>query len=161
MEEKYKAILKDINAAINEFSGFLDPEYRLREIGDEQTSDKGLSWDLSVDGWNEASFPSNFRRGVYLLFGSNSEKGLHGVYVAKASYNNCIGKRLDFHLNNPRRDDKIYPMKDGSGTEYLIDFVTTIPLHERLSFLASSLEEYIVRSLSDKKIHLLNQIGRS
>ena len=158
--EKYQEYIASINEGIIEFSNFLKLEYYLSPIDNSKLKDPKHSWDLTRIGWDETSFPNGTDRGVYFIFGKkkNDDNKL-GVYVGKASNSSMMGKRLNSHLNNSERHNKIYPMRDNVGDEFLLEYVVTYPM-EGLFYFAPALEEFLIYFLQDKKVYLLNGVGK-
>ena len=159
--EKYSLIISAINNGLKEFSAYLHHDYYFAPIDTIKISDKNISWNLTETGWWDAQFPSGGSQGVYFIFGRKKDnENSVGVYVGKASHSSAIGSRLDKHLNNPERDNKIYPMKDKIGNSFLLELVVTIPMGEELHFLAPALEEYLIYNLQNQNIYLLNAVGK-
>ena len=92
-----------------------------------------------------ASWPSNESPGVYIFM--DIDKDI--TYIGKASFNNCIGGRL-----NSRFDPKWTPKKPESQG---CTFITTIPLPNNLAFEASAIEEYLLKHLNTRS----NRVGNS
>lgn len=149
-----------INKGILDFNNFLNKTYQLPLINDERIESKLATWILKEEAWFDRSFPNGSSKGLYFIFGFNPEDGNEkGVYVGKASHeNSAIGARLDKHLNNPDRDKRIYKLRHKNGIDYELDFVTTIPL-DKMPFISSAAEEFLIYYLKDNGINLLNHIG--
>ncbi len=99
--------------------------------------------DISIE--DHASWPSNESPGVYIFL--DSHKNI--TYIGKASFNNCIGGRL-----NSRFDTKWNPKKpESQGCHY----ITTIALPRELSFEAPAIEEYLLKALSTRS----NSVGNN
>ena len=99
--------------------------------------------DISLEA--RASWPSNENPGVYILLDSNKKI----IYIGKASFNNCIGGRL-----NSRFDTKWNPKKpESEGCKY----ITTIALTKDIAFEASAIEEYLLTNLKT----ISNSVGNS
>lgn len=157
---KYSEIVNEINKGIKEFNKYLSPKIVFNLLDDNYLSNKLTSWRLQEESWDQRSFPSGDSKGIYFIFGENSENHEKlGVYVGKASHSNSfIGGRLHSHLNSPDRNEKVYKMKHKEGFIYYLEFVTTIPMDE-FPFLASALEEFLIYYLKSANIDLLNHIG--
>lgn len=159
--KKYSCIISAINNGLKEFSEYLHSDYNFTPINNNNLTDKKISWNLTEVDWKDAQFPSGSSRGVYFIFGRKKEdENSSGVYVGKASHSSMIGSRLDKHLSNPLRDNRIYPMKDKFGNEFLLEFVLTIPLDEEIHFLAPALEEFLIYNLQNQNIYLINAVGK-
>jgi len=92
-----------------------------------------------------ASWPSNESPGVYIFL--DSSKNI--TYIGKASFNNCIGGRL-----NSRFNTKWTPKKpESEGCVY----ITTIALPKELAFEAPAIEEYLLKKLTTRS----NKVGNS
>jgi hypothetical protein len=158
--EKYSAIIEGLNNGILEFNNFLSQRCHLQTINADHILDKNISWELKEEGWFERPFPSGVSKGLYFIFGYNpvnsSEKA---VYIGKASHEKSdIGGRLINHLNNADRDKRLYRLRHQDGTDYELEFVTTIPLNEA-PFIASAAEEFLIYHLKSLGVNLLNHIG--
>lgn len=157
--EDYQDIIHKINQALEGFSSFLNPTYALSPFDDSRLSDPIYSWKLKEVGWDDTMFPGDESPGVYFIFGRSLENREEiGVYVGKASFKNIIGKRLYSHLNHGK-DDLNYKMNDKNGNTFSLDFVTTIPMKES-SFFATALEEFLISTMQNENIHLLNAVGK-
>lgn len=157
--EDYKLIIEKINQKIENFSTFLNPKYALPQFNESRLLNPIFSWKLKEVGWHDTMFPGDESPGVYFIFGRSIDNiDDIGVYVGKASFNNIIGKRLYSHLYHGK-DDMNYTMKDKNGNTFLLDFVTTIPMQES-SFFATALEEFLISSMQDENIYLLNAVGK-
>ena len=156
----YFEIVEKINEGIVQFNKFLSSDHQLMLLNEAYLADSNPSWKLLDEGWEDRTFPNGNSRGVYFIFGKNSENNeSSAVYVGKASYSDSmIGKRLYSHLNTPSRNERIYPMNHKSGSKYHLEFITTIPL-DNVPFLASALEEYLIAYLRDSNVDLLNHVG--
>jgi len=98
---------------------------------------------LDISKETHASWPSNESPGVYIFLDANKQI----TYIGKASFNNCIGGRL-----NPRFDTKWNSKKpESQGCVY----ITTIALPRELAFEAPAIEEYLLRELSTRS----NSVG--
>ncbi|MBM3435839.1 MAG: hypothetical protein FJY07_06450 [Bacteroidetes bacterium] len=146
-------IINLLESAIEQFSKFLSSDlsnwlliaYNNREI-----------FDLSKEEWKSMKFPGT--SGVYLIFG-NSDKLDNAIYIGKASYTSTIGYRLDYHLNNPARNLKKYPMLDKQGRLIMMDKVITISMVDYW-FFAPALEEFLINYMHDNNVPLINIIGK-
>lgn len=158
--EKYISIIEVINKGILDFNNFLKDTYHLPLLSQERIEDNDATWILKKEAWFDRSFPNGGSKGLYFIFGFNPENGNEkSVYVGKASHeNSMIGVRLNKHLNNPDREKKIYKLRHKNGTDYELEFVTTIPLDE-MPFISSAAEEYLIYYLKENGINLLNHIG--
>jgi hypothetical protein len=158
--KKYASIIEMINTGIGDFNKFLNAANHLPLIDNERLENKMASWRLKEEAWFDRPFPNGDSKGIYFVFGFNPQTDNElSVYVGKASHqNSMIGARLDSHLNNPRRDEKIYQMRHKDGIDYEVDFVTTIPLDE-MPFISSAVEEFLIYFLKKNGIVLLNHIG--
>jgi len=155
--EKYNDYFKEINKGLKEFSKFLNSDCKIPYV---DFADTNSCCNLTINSWGNIRFPNSGYTGVYLIFGyKKSNKKELGVYVGKASHNSYIGVRLHYHLYNDQRDKRIYPMNDKEGNEYLLDFIATIPMG-KLNFFAPALEEFLIYYLQDKKVNLINTVGR-
>ena len=155
----YNSIISIVNTNIGNFSNFFKPEHAIPLIDETKLIDPKYCWNLKEVGWNETMFPGDESPGVYLIFGRKRDnKNILGVYIGKASYKSLIGNRLYSHLKHGK-DDKNYSMKDKTGNEFYLDFVATIPMKANC-FFATSLEEYLIQTLQDEEINLLNVVGK-
>lgn len=160
--EKYSPFISAINNGLKEFSEYLHSDYHFSPIANDMLTDKCFSWNLAKTNWSDAQFPSGANPGVYFIFGRKKEdENVLGVYVGKASNDSLIGVRLNKHLNNPLKENNIYPMRDKPGNQFLLEFVLTIPMDEEIHFLAPALEEYLIYSLQNQNIYLLNSVGKN
>lgn len=149
-----------INTGICDFNTFLNTEYNLPIIDAEHIENSVASWKLKEEAWFDRPFPNADSRGVYFVFGFNPENDVEkAVYVGKASHENSMfAARLDKHLNNPEKENKMYKMRHKNGLDYELDFVTTIPLNE-MPFISSAAEEFLIYFLKSKGVNLLNHVG--
>jgi len=100
---------------------------------------------IDISKEERASWPSNESPGVYIFL--DAEK--HITYIGKASFDNCIGARL-----NSRFDTRWNPKKPESQG---CVFITTIALPNDLAFEASAIEEYLLKKLKTRS----NRVGNS
>lgn len=157
---KYYPYIKSINKGLVEFSKYLNSDYHIPSI-EYKLIDQKNCWDLTRTAWQDAIFPNGSCTGVYFIFGrKKSEDNVLGVYIGKASYNSAIGKRLYFHLSNSERENKIYPMKDKQGIDFLLELVVTIPMDD-IYFLAPALEEFLIYKLQSDEVYLINAVGKN
>lgn len=157
--KEYEEIICKINESLSAFSEFLRPEFSIPVFDDDILNNPKLSWKLKEVGWNDTMFPGDESPGVYFIFGKSIEQAENmGLYVGKASFNQKIGNRLYIHLNHGSKDMN-YQMKDASGEVFALDFVTTIPM-KSTRFLSPALEEYLIDSLQNNGIQLLNAVGK-
>ena len=99
--------------------------------------------DISLEA--HASWPSNESPGVYIFLDLNKNI----TYIGKASFDNCIGGRL-----NSRFDTKWNPKKpESEGCKY----ITTIALTKDVSFEAPAIEEFLLKFLTTRS----NKIGNN
>lgn len=90
-------------------------------------------------------WPNNMLAGAYLLFSDSYEL----LYVGKAS---LIGRRLMAHFQySADRKSGVAVDTEASGTRYIV----TVGLHHVFSWLAPSLEEYLIANLKPNR----NKIG--
>ena len=156
---RYLVLISEINCAIKEFEGYLNPLVKIPELDKNYLQDVTCCWNLTETIWSETKFPNARNRGVYFLLGRNKNNEYDlAVYIGKASFNSSIASRLNIHLNGGDKENKIYPYGD-----YLLEAVITIALdkNEDLAFLAPALEEFIIGELQTKNIKLLNTIGKN
>lgn len=157
--DKYDNFISAINNGLNEFSKYLNSNYKISLFDDTNLKDPKVAWNLIKDGWHETQFPNGSSPGVYFIFGRRKEdENILGVYIGKASHNSLIGKRLYSHLSNAERENKIYPMRDKIGNVFLLEYVITISMDE-IYFLAPALEEFLIYYLQDEKLNLINAVG--
>lgn len=159
--EKYNTIINAINSELIAFLKFLNTDIKITLFDENRLNDTNITWKLKENGWSESLFPSGNSPGVYFILGSKKDDDSKiGVYVGKASHNSCIGKRLYSHLSNPKREEKIYTMRDLNGDDFLLELVITIPLDE-IDFFAPALEEFFIYKLQKMNIYLLNCVGKN
>lgn len=157
--KEYEGIIGKINESLSAFSNFLRPEFSIPVFDDFILNNPKLSWKLKEVGWNDTMFPGDESPGVYFIFGkSTTHEGKTGLYVGKASFNHIIGKRLYSHLKHGSKDMN-YKMKDANGEVFELDFITTIPM-KSTRFLSPALEEYLIDSLQNNGVQLLNAVGK-
>jgi hypothetical protein len=53
-----------------------------------------------------------------------------------------------------------YPVQDKEGNNYLVECVTSIEMDDDY-FLAPALEEFLIYNLQDKKVNLINSLGKA
>jgi len=99
---------------------------------------------LDISKETHASWPSNESPGVYIFLDLNKDI----IYIGKASFNNCIGGRLNSRFNTKWESQK--PESEGCI------YITTIPLRKELSFEASAIEEYLLKALTTRSNHVGN-----
>ena len=158
--EKYNQILQKINNSIKLFSFHFKDEYHIPIFDAYNLNDKKISWNLTEEGWYTRSFPEDHKPGVYFIFGKKDDNPVEiGVYVGKDSFNSKIGNRLDKHLNQDTKTDMIYKMYDKHENLFTVEYVVTIPMNER-KYLAAALEEFLIESLQEQQIYLINAVGK-
>jgi hypothetical protein len=156
----YKSESETINQSIAAFNKHLAESYRIPEIDTSTGIDEKNIVKILHGRWDDFQFPNSDSRGVYFIFGRHREQqAKNGVYIGKASFGSAIGKRLYSWLH-PHRSSEHFIMNYGQDT-YLLDYIASINL-DRLAipFMASSLEEYLISSLSGR-LNLLNGTGNS
>jgi hypothetical protein len=158
--KKYESLIPIINNALDEFSKYLDPKHKMRLLTELDLQDSKICWDMTTIGWNDIPFPNGESRGVYIICGKKkANEDFLGAYVGKASHQSKIGRRLYVHLHNKERGDKIFPMRDKSGEEFLLEYVITIPM-TGMPFFAPALEEFLMDELQKNNIYLINAVGK-
>jgi hypothetical protein len=158
---KYTNSINIINNTISEFNGYLNLEYQLETLDLFMLSDNDYFLNLKNKTWNDYSFPRNREvGGVYLYFGFNiADTNDICVYVGKASYSRTLGQRLWDHFRYKEHITFENEMYYKNGT-YAIEMITSIPLEkENTVFLASALEEFLIKKLSGEGIQLFNSVG--
>lgn len=82
----------------------------------------------------------------------------NGLYIGKASLSS-IGIRLYSHLH-PHRSQSQFLMNGYDNEQYIVDCVAAIDLDTcGIPFMASSLEEYLIRDVGEQSINLVNGTG--
>lgn len=158
--KKYIDIIHTINLGLTEFSDYLNPKYKIAPLSVDITDSK-FYLDLTFLSWEDGRFPNSGNAGVYFML-ARKEDDINnlGLYIGKASHNSFIGARLYSHLFQPKKADKIYPITDKKGQKFYIECVTSIAMDD-IHFLAPALEEFLIYFLQNKKIHIINSIGKS
>lgn len=158
--KKYLDTIQTINLGLTKFSTYLNPKYKIAPLTDNIADTKSYL-DLTALSWDEGRFPNSENAGVYFMFArKEADKNFIGLYVGKASHNSYIGARLYSHLFQPKKADKIYPVTDKEGDKFLVECVTSIAMDD-IYFLAPALEEFLIYFLQEKKVHLINAVGKN
>ena len=96
--------------------------------------------EITIKGKYPQTFPFSDRKGVYIILDSN----LKVLYIGKASFDNFIGNRLGTHFIGK---DKCCSPKSYSWTPPGPRYVISIAVPKEYTFMASSLEEYLIAKL--------------
>lgn len=152
--EKYISLIQEINASIAEFNTYLKDGVSL--LDEDELDNKDCYMDLTNFSWDTDEWMNSGKKGVYLIFGVNSETPNNlGLYIGKASMNSYFGNRLHSHLYPSKRK----PHHLMGKPEYRMELITTIIIEEKKVFLALALEEFLIKQLKDK-LHLINKTGK-
>lgn len=158
--EKYSAIIREINSAIEKFNLELSKkENHVPLLNEEEFSNKSYFFNLTNTLYNDQRWPNDVCRGVYFIFGVNEkDKNESAVYIGKSSFNNSIGRRLYVHLNR-FKDSGLYYMNEHSEKPYVVELVSSISLEDKLIYMIQALEEFLIGELKQRGVNLLNSIG--
>ncbi len=130
------------------FSTYIDLEKAITDFNKNHKRPHGdiyLTELRDISKEDHASWPSNENPGVYVFL--DSHKNI--TYIGKASFDNCIGGRL-----NSRFDTKWNSKKpESEGCNY----ITTIALPKELAFEAPAIEEFLLKELTTRS----NRVGNS
>ncbi len=154
---EYENMIKEINRCINRINEFLNQNIRIDAIHFDQDKNTQDFSKCAGVSWNELVFPNKDSIGVYFLLG-RSEKDTYAIYIGKASFSRRIGNRFWDHLTGYRYKAD-YKKQGKDGTIYMIEYIGSINLdYIEDGFLASSIEEYLIKKLGENFV-LMNKVG--
>lgn len=161
--KKYISVLQDINKHVSSFNNFLNENYKVSLLEEDQILDDSYVLNLNGKTWNDVKFPRNCTvTGVYFYFGY-SEKTPEKlcVYVGKASLSRATGQRLWNHFHNAFDENGIVFKTGSNGDRYIIEAITLIPFEtEGMACFSPALEEYPILELAkEEKYELINKRG--
>lgn len=159
MKADYNKMIDIINQNISDFNKYLNPDYYIPLVDIEKIIDDSFFTCLTDKTWQELRFPNAEKKGVYFIFGYNSQNPTEtSLYIGKASFTSTIGRRLASHLGKDRNSEN-YTMYDLAGNIHNLEYILSLDLESKgLDIFASSLEEFLIKS-SKRDIHLLNGTG--
>jgi hypothetical protein len=158
---EYSNLLDEINNCIENFNNYLKPEYHVDLLDKAKFEEKSHYCKLKETLWDDQRWPNSDYRGVYFIFGRDTNDPCNlGVYIGKSSWNSAMGHRIYSHLYSPARHEKNYFMTNRKGEKYSMEFITSISLDNdnETIFLTPALEEFMISRMS-RDYNLLNSVG--
>ncbi len=160
MDNEYCRMVDVVNHQINRFNKeYLNSNHYLPSIDTTKYHDNNHFTKLTKTTWNDLSIPNATKKGVYFIFGKDSNDfSKKAMYIGKASFSSKIGLRVLAHLSKDKYNAN-YTMNHKNGNIYIFEFIYGLDLESfGLHIFSSALEEFLIQNVKNE-ISLLNGTG--
>jgi len=152
----YYEFIKEINKSISGFNKYLSDKNIIPPFNTESEEFKLNFLNITKYSWKDLRIPCAEKKGVYFIFGYNTNINKCSLYIGKASSRtSSIFSRITNHLRKDRNNTN-YFMYDLAGNNHILEYILPLDLSTSgMNIFSNSLEEYLIINLSQSLL-LLN-----